>query len=415
MVNILVLSEGHNCPTGFGSQATYFSDWMASKGHNVYHIGMNHVFQKRVTETGVTLLPIGDTNFGETVIGDYLKKYDIDILWTLLDVWMTEPIAKGGINYNGKDYPIKLGKTKWIGYFPIDTEDQITSQHMDIIHKMHIPVTISMNSNEKLKEWGIETSMIPHCVDTNIFKPLPQEEMDAHHSKQVSKLNDFFIVGMNGNNQLRKFNPYFFEAYSYFMKPNTKVLAHMDFNRDSSLFKADGWNLTPIIHNVLDIPAEHIISTGVSDGFAKKMEITPKQLARMYNMMKVHYSCGNEGWGCPMLEAAACGVPNISPHYTTAEQMIGSDQSRGRFCKTAAYWYNQKTGHRWVIPDAKDLAEQFEFYYRNPEEWKKASENARIWALQYDIAKIMPVWEKLIEETLNYRQDVNYFEGKWGI
>jgi len=415
MANILVLSDGYQVPTGFGQQATYFSDWMSKKGHKVYHIGMNQHMRQSVSETGVTLLPVGDTSFGETVIGKYIEEYKIDILWTLLDLRMVEFIAQGGIYYNGRDYPINLNKCIWIGYFPIDTEDLPIEKHLKIIEAMHIPVVVSSNSREMLERAGIYVSEIPHCVDTEIFKPLDENEKKKFISKQKADLSKLFVVGMVGNNQLRKFNPYFFEAYSYFMKEDTRILPHMVFYKDSALAEAGGWNLIPIMHKILKIPPEHVISSGNIDEFSNKIKITPKQMCYLYNMMSVHYSSGNEGWGIPMLEAAACGIPNISPRYTSAEQMIGPNQERGRFCKISNYWYNQINGHRWVIPDTKDLAKQFEYYYTHRDELKKAGERAREWALQYDVKRIMPIWERLIDDALNYRENVNYKLGKVGV
>lgn len=415
MAKILILSDGYNTPTGFGGQATMFADAMKEAGHDVYYIGLGQGPIEK-TANGITKLPAGDLKFGEAMLNEYIKKYKPDILWTLLDIWMTAYIAEGGVGMeDGTILPCDLKNTKWISYFPIDSDDKLTPSYVNLLQKMPYPVVFSEAALRVIqRDCGFTPSYIPHCIDTSKFRPLEDADKKKLVSNQQANAKDCFIIGMNGNNQLRKFQPYLLEAYKKFMKKDTRLALHMDLLKSRGLWEANGWNLAMIAQN-LGIPANHLIKTPAARGFSGKFEITPKEINAFYNLCSVHYHCGNEGFGVPSMESMAAGVPQLAVDHTTAREFVGNNE-RGRLVKVGNWWYHQDSGIRWAMPDVDDLAAQMEYLYTHREELKLMSEKSVKFAAAYDVKKIMPVWVGFIDKILKDEAPApNYQQGILGV
>jgi len=399
-------------PTGLAGQATQFAQTMRDAGHEIFYVGLGQSVTRKVD--GITLLTTGDTKFGETILQYWIDKYKPDVLWTLLDVWMTNYIALGGTQIDGDAYPIKLGNTKWVGYIPIDSNDLVPPEYEKFIQAYDFPVLMSQFALNLMGKRFIDTafSYIPHSIDTNIFRPLPESEIKAF--KKANKVEGCFLIGMNGNNQLRKMQPYLLEAYAKFMKPDTRLVLHMDMKNSRGLWNAEGWNLIKVA-SLLKIPPNHIIITDAGKGFSGKFDVTPDKINLFYNACDVHYNCGNEGFGIPMLESLSAGTPNISPDFTTAKEMIGNNE-RGRLVKLGQFWYHQHSGHRWCTPDTDDLAAQFQWCYDNRDKLKEMGTEARKFALDYDHKNVQPLWTDFIKSVLMLPPlPTNYKTGEVGI
>jgi len=61
-----------------------------------------------------------------------------------------------------------------------------------------------------------------------------------------------------------------------------------------------------------------------------------KQMNEVYNLMDCHLlSTSGEGFGCPTVEAMACGVPSIITDYTTSRELVDEDGQSGLLVKLA--------------------------------------------------------------------------------
>ena len=111
--------------------------------------------------------------------------------------------------------------------------------------------------------------------------------------------------------------------------------------------------------------------------------ITREQLAAWYRGLDVlSLASHGEGFGLPLIEAAACGVPVVTTNGSAMSELCGS----GWLVSGTPLWTN---GHQawWVRPDASDIDQAYEFAWQAREDgtlpvMKKA---AREFAMTYDI------------------------------
>jgi len=345
----------------------------------------------------ITMIPNGETKFGEQILPYWLRKIQPDVLITLADLWMTGYIHK-----------IKMGHTRWVRLIPLDSHTMLPSWAQQIQHT-DIPVTFAKFANKLVKDTcGIEVKNIPHGIDTNIFTPLSKEKKEKGRANAGVNEKDF-VIGFVSRNQIRKMQPYFFKAFAKFAKnkQDVKALIHMDLV-DERL----GWNLRNIFH-LLNIQSKVIKSTQ-TEGFAFKFDIDDNKMNVLYNLMNVHYHPGSEGFGlCPM-EANGAGTPNIGVDYTTAPESLNYGKC-GWLSKIGMLW-THPVGAEWAIPDVNDLAKWMQYTYENREEVKEIGERARRYAVSnYSWDVIGPEWIKFVDEIINNPPEPNYKTGEVGV
>jgi len=421
MANILIASDSVDIPSGFGVQANYLAHGLASE-HKVFALGFAHrgtvkrdinLLPDYYPDAKITMVPNGSMKFGQPcpyisndigMLRYWLKKLNIDILITLADMWMTEYIST-----------LNIRPVRWIRWIPLDSEVMLPFWR-DQIKNSDIPVTFAKFANKLVKDTiGIEVEHISHGVNTDLFRPLNIEEREKNRKGEGIK-EDSFIILMVGRNQTRKMQPYLFKAFGEFARDrkDVKLLCHFDFKGDVPVGGGPplGWDL----YNLMDRfnIRDKVIRTVDKEGFEYKLDIGEDKMSKLYPIADVHYNSGNEGFGVPAMESNACGVPNISPDYTTAKELTDNGNC-GVLCKYSETWFHPICAE-WCIPDHKDLASKFELLYNNKELLKKLGENARKYAVEnYDWKIIIPKWKALIDKVLNKPPETDYAKGELGI
>jgi len=138
------------------------------------------------------------------------------------------------------------GKTLF--YFPLDSKDAYDGVK-GVMEQMDIRVAMSLWAQKILKkDTGIDSSYIPHGVDTNTFRPLPQDVISKVR-KENGWNDDTFVVGSVARNQSRKNIPVLFKAFSDFAenKENVKLLMHCLPGETPIMIKRNGvFDIIPI-------------------------------------------------------------------------------------------------------------------------------------------------------------------------
>jgi hypothetical protein len=120
-----------------------------------------------------------------------------------------------------------------------------------------------------------------------------------------------------------------------------------------------------------------------------------------------------EGWGLPVFEALACGIPVITTNWGALQETLLAENGEPypgchllRYQKGATetpYMYLQ--GNFWAEPSVPHLMETMRYVYEHKDEEKqKALETSKIIRAKYDWAEVTrPIKERLVEiyETLN--------------
>jgi len=249
------------------------------------------------------------------------------------------------------------------------------------------------------KAHDIDSTYIPHAFDPKLFFPL-NEDKKLEIRKKWGLLNKF-IVGVVARNQGRKMLDRTVKAFAIFCKdrPDAILLMHTDPNDGAQIF-----NLMTLI-NRLKIQ-NRVVFTGATFHNA----FTYTQMNEVYNVMDVFLlTTSGEGFGVPIIEAMAVGIPQIVTDYTTTKELVIDDIKTGVAVSLVG---TKETPHphtdeilngtmtgTWAVErgimDLNDCVDKLNYFY----EGKKTQliKNCIEKAKGYTWKAIMPLWIKALK------------------
>jgi glycosyltransferase involved in cell wall biosynthesis len=143
---------------------------------------------------------------------------------------------------------------------------------------------------------------LPHGVDPSVFHPFPQKASRAKLAADgfTGLTDDTLLIGVVATNQARKNWPLAFQTAKILLDRglNVRVWAHVD-----SVDRY--WSIGNLVadyglHNRVAVTTHHFSDV---------------EMAQMYSACDVTLGVGSEGFGFPIMESLACGVPSIVGSY----------------------------------------------------------------------------------------------------
>ena len=136
---------------------------------------------------------------------------------------------------------------------------------------------------------------------------------------------------------------------------------------------------------------------------------TYKQMNDVYNVMDVFFlSTSGEGFGVPIIEAAACGIPSIVTDYTTTKELLMENGQCGIPVKIKGEICGSWNVERGIMCE-DTAAEALKTYYDNPELRKQHGKVGREKVLKYyswDI--VIHVWNDLINKMVDDYENIRH-------
>lgn len=232
-------------------------------------------------------------------------------------------------------------------------------------------------------QMGIDSVVIPHGVDTKIFRNLDKKEIRRLHRIPV----DMFVFGtVNANSDKemgggRKAWGVMFKALRHFLDQNPDIkasdilwLIHSD--------PADprGYPLIPIakkynLESIVKFSPPEIHRVGLPD----------EQLVQLYNSFDVFLGASKrEGFSLTTLEAIACGVPVISHSFSAMKDLV---TDHGWLVRSVSDDLNMEMTpilSETAIPDVYDLADKMKDAFFNESKRNEFSKKSIEFAKQFD-------------------------------
>ena len=365
-------------------------------GYDVAHIPMGSTnLMTPQDHEGVLVLKSGIDPFNEDVI---LKRYDdfkADMLISLKEPWVFQHVYKYALN--------------WVPYAPID-HSPVSPEMTSRMHEAFRVIVPSRFAQRELKEKDIENvHYIPHGVRTDIFKNLEAKE----ECKKLWFIEpDTFVILIVAMNRVRKMNPRAFRGYKRFKELNPDVKVQLMFWGDMTPSVnqqmegamgrgvADvGVNLLP---EVMDLglgeaimwPDTATVSQGIPDWTGS---MTGWDMVKLYNSADVLLHCtGGEGFGLPLIEAQACGVPVVTTDYAGDPEQVGA----GLTVKADDYAVFNTPGARRALTSIDGMGKALTKIMNADSD--KLSRRARRFAMRYDWGTIMDKYFKpFLEDAEN--------------
>jgi glycosyltransferase involved in cell wall biosynthesis len=375
-VNIHWFSNAPHVPSGYGNQTANFLFRLKDQlGHKMSMTAFYGVQGAPIAMNGVKIYPAGRDIYSNDVLIDDAEEENADIVITLMDVWVLQPVVTKEVN--------------WYPWVPID-HDPVPPAIVKSLKNAQRPIAMSKFGEEKLKEAGFNPLYVPHGVDTKIFKPHEGDRRELR--KLVGMPEDKFIVGLvmaNMGAPSRKAFDQQIRAFAAFHKrhPDSIIYLHTD------VAGTKGEDINRLLE-LADIPKNAI---GMVDQYryARGMIQAPA-MAAMYSALDVVMNASKgEGFGIPIIEAQACGTPVIVTDFSAMKELVGAGWRVGH----SDVFYSQESYQ--VVPSITALEDALEHAYkeRGNQDFRK---KARQFAEKYDVDRVtQEYWKPVLAEIEN--------------
>jgi len=351
------------CGTGYGTQTALVTPRLTDR----YELTISAFYGVEgniIPWSGIPCLPgIANTHGNETIdehVRTVFGEPRNGLIVTLMDVWVLDPAIWSQFNV--------------LSWAPVDHQPLPDAILGYFERSGAIPLAMSRFGEREMARAGLEPLYCPHAVDTEVYRPVA----DAREATKMPE--DDFIVGMvaaNKGNPSRKCFQESFEAFKIFHDryPDTKLYLHTEI---TGRFQG-----VPLLRlaNAVGIPSDALI---VSDQYrATHFPFSDEVMAQVYSSLDVLLSpSAGEGFGVPVLQAQACGVPVIVSDFSAQPELCAS----GWLVEgTRAYTPLNAWQFRPSVPDIVDALRQAYALRGSDEAGAKAVELAA----DYDIDKVI--------------------------
>lgn len=381
-MRILIHSNAPWAGSGYGGQTAILAKRLPELGHEVACSAMNGLDGRPLDWDGTLVLPSGMRQYSNDVVGAHTRRVfggDPGLLLVLYDAWAIDP------------RPLREFATAiWapIQSHPVPPADLSVFEVSGAQ-----PIAMSRYGERELTKVGLQPIYVPHAVDTQVFKPLTDDERAlAREMLQVPQ--DAFVIAIVAANKdktpPRKGWGEQFQAFAQFRQhhKDAVLLVH------SLLETAGGVNLMKLVY---DLGIQD--SVQFTDQYAQVTGLYgPQDVAAVMGCADVLSNCSyGEGFGLPVLEAQATGTPVVVTDGSAGTELCGS----GWLVETQPYWHPWADSW-WHAPIITSIVEGWEQAYKNARE-PKVREKARTFALSYDVDTVMTqYWKPALEMLEQY-------------
>lgn len=300
-MRILVLGPGPTEPTGYGVQQAYLLHMLRALGHEVAGAAYCAVHGAPILWQGFPLYPSVFADMGQD-LACHARHFQSDIVIPIMDAWVIEMGAWAGI--------------RLVPFFPVDHSP--LSPHLRIrLPQFFGAAVYSKWGRDVLTAAGFSVPHIPCAIDTTTYRPIDRREARA----ALGWPDDRYIVGMVAANvgkpSRKAFEPQF-RAFKYFQEEHKDALLYLHTFGNSGN-ETDGENLIRMLDAVGLVVDQDVFFV---DKYQYLLSVHPADMALAYNGMDVLLSVTmKEGFGVPLVEAQACGVPVITGDWTANAEL----------------------------------------------------------------------------------------------
>ena len=347
---------------------------IASLGHEIT-IAAPYSFGGAILEwEGFRVLPSVRDMAGNDVIIQNHEFYEADLTITLCDVFGLLKSAKA------------LAQINVAHWFPVDTTPLGEADVTVLREGGGIPVSMSQFGAQVLRGEGADPLFVPHGVDASVFSP--GDGMPYRDTVEAIG-EDTFVIGicaMNRDPYRKGLHEQLMAFSSFHARHPDSVLALHTVPAANPGLNLPGMAARLGISRAVTFPDQYLYDTGA---------IGREQMATWYRGLDVLSLCSyGEGFGLPLIEAQACGVPVITTDGSAMRELCGT----GWLVSGTPFWASGN-GAWWVRPDVSDIDQAYEAAWQAREAGEMPGKQARDFGLLFDADQVFrQFWNPCLEE-----------------
>lgn len=337
-MRVLSWSNFIHQPSGYGTvQRNILPRINATSSHEVVQLAQSGVQNSMPFQVhGVTVYPSSfrADRLSCADVQPVVDREDIDLVVPQLDLWAEADNVVQTVR--NLDVPV-------VPYAPIHT-DPLAPNWRPILEVADSVIPYCEFGARVMREGGLPAEQIHepiyHGVDAETFRPLPSEEVDV-----IDTGDDSFVVGIFKNLQgTRAAHERMLRAFARF--------AARDGAEDVRLYihcaktPQNSWNIEHLIEELglqeqVLMPAENEYVWGMPEA----------GLNQMYNACDVLLNTvRTEGFGLPILEAAAAGTPAIGGAFSAMPELIAGREGELRYDEVPGDDGVVDADRGWLVP-----------------------------------------------------------------
>jgi glycosyltransferase involved in cell wall biosynthesis len=365
-MKLLLHSNAPWAPTGYGQQCATFAPMLAQH----YDLAISSFYGLEgapLKWQGIPVLPGLGGEYGNVSLPRHaMEIFDGDrrggLVLTLMDVWVLSAATCA-----------KMNMACWV---PVDHQPAPPAVVEFFMESGAVPIAMSRFGWNMLGR--LDPLYVPHGIDTDAYQPQDRNAVREKYGFPA----DAFLVGMVAANKGRPSRKGFqeaFEAFARFAETHDNAYLYLHTMLDPSL--AQGEDI-PVLLEALNIPADRV---RITDQYRALFNPYPHTaMAQIYSAMDVLLNPAHgEGFGIPVLEAQACGVPAIVTDSTAMSEVCGA----GWRVKHRPRWTGQNSWQS--VADVDDIVDALEDCYSQPSAAREAlARQARTHALGYAAPRV---------------------------
>jgi glycosyltransferase involved in cell wall biosynthesis len=360
--------------TGYGVQGLYLAERLLKHGFNVANLS-NYGYEGQIgkirTKQGdVTHYPKGFKPYSDDVLPIWHKDFSDqhptlkNAVITLYDTWVYNDLKFDGDIF---------------AWTPLDHVSLPPNVLKFLLRRNVTPITMSPHGQRQLEAAGVESTYIPHGVDTKVMKPT-HDAYGVPVREYLGVPDDAFLVGMVAANKAnglihRKALAEALFAFSVFKAehPDAMLYLHME---PSNAF---GGFIIPRLLKAVGLDQSSVV---IANSDVLRIGYPPEVLAAFMTACDVGLTVSyGEGFGVPQVEFQACGTSVIASSWAASPDLAGEDswliEGQPFWDEPQASWYQ--------IPLIDSVVSALNAAYDSP---RGKSEASVKFAKQFDVEAV---------------------------